>query len=183
MAMGDERTHAARLGKRQRLSVVRLACLWIKPIRVARDITEQMQGMGRKPRLRRRRLHRTVSQTVCVIWASKPETGAAQGVVGGADEDDKSLVGLTFQQLLALPDPVHRFPCFTQLRQHPGGGDKHDRKLDDKIPGPDYLSPGFDQRACLRPLTLEQVEHSRATVCLANGECMTSRLGEPECLG
>ena len=51
MAVGDEGTHAARLGERQRLAVVGLAALGIEPVGMGRDVAEQVQRMGREPGL------------------------------------------------------------------------------------------------------------------------------------
>ena len=47
VAVGDERAHAARLGKRQRLTVVDLAVLGIEQVGVGRDVAEQVLSMGR----------------------------------------------------------------------------------------------------------------------------------------
>ena len=49
VAVGDERAHAARLGKRQRLAVVGLAALGVEPVGMGRDVAEQMQRMGHAP--------------------------------------------------------------------------------------------------------------------------------------
>src|SRR5262249_28236370 len=60
MAVSDERAHAARLGEGQRLAVVGLAALGIEPFGVGRDVTKQVERMGREPGLTRRGLNRTV---------------------------------------------------------------------------------------------------------------------------
>ena len=45
--VGDQRTHAAWLGERQRLAVVSLAALGIEPVGVGGDVAEQVQSVGR----------------------------------------------------------------------------------------------------------------------------------------
>src|SRR5215471_18967805 len=54
VAVGDEGAHAARFGQRKRLAVVGLAALGIEPLGVGRDVTEQVERVGRVPRLTRR---------------------------------------------------------------------------------------------------------------------------------
>src|SRR5215467_13446873 len=49
VAVGDERAHAARLGERQRLTVIRLAALGIEPRRVGRDVAKQMERVSSRP--------------------------------------------------------------------------------------------------------------------------------------
>ena len=49
VAVGDEGSHAARLGERQRLAVVGLAALGVEPVGMGRDVAEQVQRMGREP--------------------------------------------------------------------------------------------------------------------------------------
>ena len=49
VTMRNERSHVARLGERQGLAVEGLATLGIEPVGVARDIAEEMQGMGDEP--------------------------------------------------------------------------------------------------------------------------------------
>src|SRR5215475_9781585 len=61
VAVGDERAHAARLGEGQRLAVVGLAALCIEPVGMGRDVTEQVECMGRVPGLTGRGLHRAVA--------------------------------------------------------------------------------------------------------------------------
>src|SRR2546422_11391949 len=49
LAVGDERTHAARLGERQCLAVVGLAAVCVEPVGVSRDVAEQAQCMCCEP--------------------------------------------------------------------------------------------------------------------------------------
>ena len=60
--MRDERAHAARLGERQRLSVVGLAALGIEPVGMDGDVGEQVQRTGLEPGVTRRGFDRTVTQ-------------------------------------------------------------------------------------------------------------------------
>jgi hypothetical protein len=53
MAVGDERAHTARFGERQCLAVVSLAAFCVEPVGMGRDVAEQVQRMGREPRLAR----------------------------------------------------------------------------------------------------------------------------------
>ena len=62
MAVGHEGTHAARCGERQCLAVVGLAALDIEPVGMGRDVTEQVQRMGRVSGVRRRIFDRAVAQ-------------------------------------------------------------------------------------------------------------------------
>ena len=50
MAVGDEGPHAARLGKRQCLTVVGLAALGVEPVGMGGDVAEQLQRMTPRTR-------------------------------------------------------------------------------------------------------------------------------------
>jgi len=56
-----ERAQAARLGQRQRSLVVGLAPFGIEPVRVGRDVAEQVQRTGRPPGVRRSMFERAVA--------------------------------------------------------------------------------------------------------------------------
>ena len=55
VAVGDQRPHAARLGKRHRLAIVRLAAPGVESIRVSDDVAAQVQrvrSVSRRSRVR-----------------------------------------------------------------------------------------------------------------------------------
>ena len=81
VAVGDERAHAARLGERQRLAVVGLAALGVEPVGMGRDVAEQVQRMGREPRVRRGILERAVAQAPRLVEPAEQQTGTTQRVV------------------------------------------------------------------------------------------------------
>jgi hypothetical protein len=47
--VGDEGAHCTRLGEGQRLAIVGFAPLGIEPVRMGRDVAEQVQRMGGEP--------------------------------------------------------------------------------------------------------------------------------------
>jgi DNA-binding NtrC family response regulator len=75
VAVGDEGAHAARLGERERLAVVSLAALGIKPVGMGRDVAEQMERMGREPRMSLRGFEGTVAQAPRLVEAAEQHTG------------------------------------------------------------------------------------------------------------
>jgi hypothetical protein len=60
VAVGDERAHAARLCEGQRLAVVGLAALGVEPVRMGRDVAEQVQSVGGEPGMTWRGFKRAV---------------------------------------------------------------------------------------------------------------------------
>jgi len=61
VAVGDERTHCAWLGERQRLAVVGLATVRVEMVGMGRYVAEQVKSMGREPRVTRRGLDRALA--------------------------------------------------------------------------------------------------------------------------
>jgi hypothetical protein len=51
----------------------------------------------------------------------------------------------TLEELLAFPEPVRRFACLAELRQHPGGGGHRVGKKDDDVSAPEHRDPILDQ--------------------------------------
>ena len=51
MAVGDERTHAVRLGESQRLPIVSLATHGIESVGMGSYVAEKVQSLGREPAL------------------------------------------------------------------------------------------------------------------------------------
>ncbi len=84
MTVGDEGAHSARLGERQRLTVVSLAALRVEPVGMGRDVAEQVQRMGRESELTWRGFDRAVAQTLRLVEPAKQQTGATQRVVDAA---------------------------------------------------------------------------------------------------
>jgi hypothetical protein len=84
VAVGDEGAHSPRLGERQRFAVLILAMLGIESIGMGRDVTEQMQRMGREPGLRVIGFDRPVAQVPRLVEPAEQQAGATQRVVGPA---------------------------------------------------------------------------------------------------
>jgi len=85
VTVGDEGTHAPRLGEGQRLVIVGLAALGIEPVGMGRDVAEQVQRMGRIPKVTRREFDGAVTQALRLVEPAEPQTGATQRAVGPAD--------------------------------------------------------------------------------------------------
>src|SRR5262249_13805449 len=103
VAVGDERAHAARLGEGQRLAVMGLAALGIEPGGVGRDVTYQVERVGRVPGLMRRGLHRAVAQASRVVETAEHQRGSTQPPIGRSEKADVPPCGLTLEKLLAFP--------------------------------------------------------------------------------
>src|SRR5262249_38379920 len=125
VAVGDERAHAARLGEGQRLAVVRLAALGIEPVRVGRDVSEQVERFGRVPGLTRRGLHRAVAQALRVVETAEHQRGSTQYPIERSEKADQSPRGLTLEKLLTFLQPAQALARLAELRQDPSGvGDR-----------------------------------------------------------
>jgi hypothetical protein len=107
--MGDEWTHSAHFGDRQRLAVFGLAALGVEPVGVCSDVAEQIQPVCGGSGLGRKQFGRTLTQTVRLVEAPEQETGASQGVVVPAANLDPSLRRKTFGGLLTFPEADQRF--------------------------------------------------------------------------
>ena len=101
VAMGDERPHGARLGKRQRLPIVGLAALGVAAVGMSCDVTEQVQRMGRGPGVRRRILERAVAQAPRLVELAEQQAGTTQRVVPPAAVERDSLRRVTFEEMLS----------------------------------------------------------------------------------
>jgi hypothetical protein len=180
VAVGDERAHAEVGGERQRLAVMGLAALGIEPVGMGRDVPEQVQSMGREPGLTLRGFdQRALAQAPCIVKPAEQQAGATERVGMPAATADDSPRRLALEELLAFPEPVQRLACLTELRQCLGGEGDRGMKRHDDVPTPDHHDPMLDQRARLRPVTPEEVEHTRGLVGQADGERMMHPLGEP----
>src|SRR5262249_43320498 len=103
VAVGDKRAHATRLGEGQRLAVVGLATLGIELVGVGCDVTEQVERMGRPPRLTWRGLHRAVTQALRVVETAEHQRGSTQPPIERSEKADVSPRGLTLEKLLTFP--------------------------------------------------------------------------------
>src|SRR5262249_52201063 len=121
VAVGDERAHAARLGERQSLAVVRLAALSIEAVRMGCDVAEQVQRMGRESRLLRRRFDRAHAEVPRLVKSAKLQTSATKRVVVPALIADESPRCLALEELLALSLPAQCLARLAELCQDPGG--------------------------------------------------------------
>src|SRR5262249_56967366 len=117
------------LGEGQRLAVVGLAALGVEPIGMGRDITEQVERMGRIPGLTRRELHRAVAQALRVVETAEHQRGSTQPLIELSEKADVSPRGLRLTELLTFPDPAQALARLAELRQHPGGeGDRLEKQ-------------------------------------------------------
>src|SRR6266487_3496614 len=91
MTVSDKGAHIARLGERQRLSVVRLPGLSVELFGVGRDVAEQVECKRREPVLARKGFEDATTQPPCIVEPTQRETSAAQRIVGpAATADDVS---------------------------------------------------------------------------------------------
>ena len=101
--------------------------------------------MGREPVVPRRGFDRAVAQAPRLVEPAEQQSGATQRVVGPAAIAEESPRRLTFEELLALPEPVQRLTGLAELRQCPGRGDHGGAKQVDDVPRPQHRDPVFDQ--------------------------------------
>ena len=87
-----------------------------------RNVTEQVQRMGRESVVSRRGFDREVGEPSRLVEAAKQQTGAPQRVVVPAELADLTPCRLTLDELLAFLEAVQRPARLAELRQHPGGG-------------------------------------------------------------
>src|SRR6185295_9327297 len=85
VAVGDEGSHAARLGKRQRIAVVGLSALGIESLGMTRDVAEQMQRMGFVALAKRRKCDRAFTQTLRLVEPVEQESGPTHRLVRHED--------------------------------------------------------------------------------------------------
>ncbi len=76
VAVRDERPHAAWLGEGQRLAVVGFSALSTEPVRMSRDVAEQVQSVALS-QLGRGEFERAIAETLCLVAASCPPEGRA----------------------------------------------------------------------------------------------------------
>src|SRR4030095_3381131 len=139
VAVGDERAHAARPGEGQRLAVVGLAARGIEPVGMGRDVSQQVESVGRVPEVTRSGFDCAVGQVPRIVELTEPETGATKRVVGPAAMAHDSPSPRPLEEPLALPDPGQRLARRAALRQCPGGGGDRTGKLDVEVTGPGHL--------------------------------------------
>src|SRR5262245_36803549 len=82
VAVGDEGTHAARLGQRQRRAEVGLAVLGIERSVMGRNVAEEMVRVSSGSRVARTGLDRAIGLAQGIVQPAQQEAGAPQGVVG-----------------------------------------------------------------------------------------------------
>jgi hypothetical protein len=145
VAMGDERSHAARLGQRQRLEVMGLAALGVEPVGMGRDVAEQVQSMGRVPGLTRGGSDCAVAQAPRLVEPAEQQCGPTQHLVGPPDAAKVSPRQMAPGELLAFAEPRQRLARLAHLRENPGGGGDGAGKFLDDIPCPERREAVLDQ--------------------------------------
>src|SRR5215831_7079033 len=183
VAVGDERAHAARLGEGQRLAVVGLAALGIEPVGVGRDVTEQVERMGRGPGLTGRGLHRAVAQALRVIETAEHQRGSTQPPIERSENAEVSPRGLALEKLLTFPEPAQALARLAELRQGPGGGDDRCGEQLADVPRPAHCCRMLEQRARLCPVTPQQVNRAYDVVGEADDERMLRPRRDSDRLG
>ena len=149
VAVGDERAHAAGLGECPRLAIVGRSALGVESVGMGRDVAEQVLRMGRGPGVRRRIFDRAVAQASRLVEPAEQQSGTTQRLVAPAAIEPDSLRRVTFEDLLALPEPGQRLALLADLREDPGGGGEGAGKGEDDVPRPVRREPVLDQRARL----------------------------------
>jgi len=119
VAVGDERAHAARFGECQRLAIMSLTALGIEPVRMARNLAEQVPRMSREPRLVRRGFQRPVPETPRVVETTERQRGSTQPRIEPTKIADVSTRDLTLDKLLTFPKPAQCLAGIAELRQVP----------------------------------------------------------------
>src|SRR5262245_24085978 len=121
MAVGDERTHAARLGEGQGPAVVVLAAFGIEAVGMRRDVAEYVKSVRRKAWMRRSGFDGAVTQALGFVEVAEKERGSTQGMVRLSRPVGCSPGGVTIEKLLAFVEPDERRVHVAHLGQDPGG--------------------------------------------------------------
>ena len=108
MAVRDERAHAGRLGKAQRLAVLDLAAFSIEPVQFGCEVAEKVQGMSCEARMACGKLDRPGAKTPSLLEPAEQDTGTSERVVAIANMQDDPSRHLALEKLLAFPDPIQR---------------------------------------------------------------------------
>src|SRR3954468_13553087 len=105
MAMGDERAHAARFSECQRLAIMSLTALRVEPVRMGRNLAEQVQRMSRESRLARRGFQRAVPETPRVVETTERQRGSTQPQVEPSEKADEPARNVTVEKSLTFLQP------------------------------------------------------------------------------
>src|SRR5262245_58146848 len=120
LAARDERTHAARFGQRLRLTKVSLATHGIEPLRMRRDLAQQVPRVRGKSRMTGRALDGARRQAHGVVEPAQPQAGMTQYLVVPAAPPDDSPRRKMRQKLLALVGSIQRLAWLAELRESQG---------------------------------------------------------------
>lgn len=129
------------LGEGQRLPIVGYPAFGIKPVRMGRDVAEQIERMGCETRLAMRGFDRPICQAPRLVKLVEQQTSTTYCAVGPAAMADDASRHLMFEELLSFPDPVLRLAPFADLRQGPSGGGDRPRELDRDVASLQHRDP------------------------------------------
>src|SRR5262245_32508375 len=104
------------------------APLGIEPVRIGRDVAEEVQRMSRDPGLARRGFERAVAKTPCVVESAEHQPSSTQPQIAPSAKADVSTRVLTLLKLLPFPQAAQGLARLAELRQDPGGGGDRVRK-------------------------------------------------------
>jgi hypothetical protein len=108
--------------------IVGLGVLAIASVRLSREVTKQVHGMGQEPGLTRRGFHRAAAEVSRIVVPTEQQTGAPQRVVRPAPMANDSRRRQTLENLLALADARQRFAHLSELCRYPSGRPDCERK-------------------------------------------------------
>src|SRR5258707_7257679 len=146
---------------------MRLTALGIEPVRVGRNLAEQVQRMSREPRLVRRGFQRAVPETPRVVETTERQRGSTQPRIEPSEIADVSGRDLTLDKLLTFPKPAQCLARIAELRQVPGGEDDRQGKQEGEVPRPGHRNRMLEPLARLRPLASQQVDRAIGEVIQA----------------
>src|SRR5215475_10026845 len=97
--------------------------LSIESVGMSRDVAEQMQCIGREPRLARRGFDRPVAQAPCIVESAEHQRSATQPMIEYSEGADVPACSVMVDKLLAIAKPALSLCRLVELRQDPGGAD------------------------------------------------------------
>src|SRR5262245_31005523 len=108
VAVGDQGAHATRLSEGQRFAIVTFTACGVEPVGMSCDVAQQVQRMGRAPRLTRTSFDCTVAEALRLTDLAEEQTGATKAVVAPTAIVDTPTRPVPLEELLAFPEPAQR---------------------------------------------------------------------------
>src|SRR5262245_16051748 len=144
MAMGNEGTHASRLGQRQRLAVVGLTPCGVDLTRKGREVAQQMQRVSRETRLGWGVLERKIAKPSCIIESAEKECRTSQPSIVHAGLVESAARYAAYEKFLSLVKAAQGLLALAPLSQDPGQRGERVRQCKHVVPPAVLHSPTLE---------------------------------------